>query len=171
MTSPAPAGGKLGLYLDTLLSCYALALTEAEALPCRLSKVPTPVPALDICCECEDGEGQAWVSFNRLVPVGEAIRGAPCATMFEATFNLGIARCVPSMDDEGNAPSGEELDAAVEKQMRDFLILRAAACCWAENLKLPNSGWRYGDYALQPASGGCQVATLTLIARVPFGCC
>lgn len=172
MTSPEPVGGRLGQYLDTLHDCFALALVDADAAPCRLSKVPTPVPALDLCCECGDGEeGQAWVSMSRVVPTGDLQRGHPCATMYEVTFRLGLSRCVPMMDDDGNAPSAEELNLATDKQMRDFLILRAAACCWAENLKLPNGGWRYGDYLSAPASGGCQVSTLDVIARVSLGCC
>ncbi len=171
MTSPEPAGGKLGNYLEVLHNCFALALLEADAAPCRLSKVPTPVPALDLCCECGDGEGQAWVTFTKAVPTGDLQRGTPCATMYEATFRLGVSRCVPTMTDEGEAPSADELNDATEKQMRDFLILRSAVCCWAENLQLPNGAWRYGEYASQPASGGCQVSTLEVIARVSLGCC
>lgn len=171
MTTPELPGGRLGVLLDTLHSCFALALVEGEAPPCRLSKVPTPVPALDLCCECEDGEGQAWVSLNRLAPIGDDQRGSPCATVYEATFVLGLSRCVPTLDDEGNAPGSDELNDATDKQLRDLVIMRNAACCWADNLDLPNSKWRYGDWVAQPASGGCQVSTLTIFARVALGCC
>jgi hypothetical protein len=172
VTTPEVPGGTLGRYLDMLHSCFALALLEAEAAPCRLSKVPTPVPALDLCCECGDGEeGQAWVSMNRVSPIGDDQRGSPCATIYEVTFVLGLSRCVPTLDEEGNAPGADELNAATDKQMRDFLLMRAAACCWADNLDLPNGKWRYGEWVAQPASGGCQVSTLTVFARVALGCC
>jgi hypothetical protein len=135
-------------------------MAECDAKPCRISLSPTSATPIDVCCDCGDGDGQAWVSIINAVPkFSEASGFTPCGFETEFLFVIGISRCSPSIDDLGNPPSAEDLNEATEKVTLDFQIMRAAIALYVTEEDVDKQMYRYGRYDVHPVRGGCQVST------------
>lgn len=92
--------------------------------------------AYDDCCD-----GQLWVAWGRTIPSDwkqqsfgryptaspRAVAGfSKCLTMVAIDYEVGILRCAPTLDEHGNPPSAEEIEASARQMHEDaWVILRA----------------------------------------------
>lgn len=87
----------------------------------------------DICCEglAYVSMGDQFISFASF-PEADIVRQANqrCALpAWAVQLRLGIIRCVPSLDDNGNPPTCDEENLAFQQEILDAKALRWAACC------------------------------------------
>lgn len=135
-------------------------MAECDAKPCKIFLSPTAATPVGVCCNCGDGDGQAWVSIVSAKPLYDKKSGfAPCAVETEVLFVVGIARCSPTIDDQGNLPESDELNAATERLARDFQLIRAAFNLFVAEEDIDNQMYRFGDWDNHPVAGGCQIMT------------
>lgn len=115
-----------------VVDCICAALTEESecACPCRACVV-WGQPVWDQCCD-----GQLTVFVERVYVAdnfpqtesGSILCSAPLA----GDFVLQLIRCVPTVDDNGNAPSCDELSESARKLLQELYISeRALICCLA----------------------------------------
>jgi hypothetical protein len=140
---------------EQLRDALYVTMAEAGAKPCKIFLSPSPVTPIDVCCDCGDGDGQAWVSLINTRPVGNAQNNFPCAVEIEATFTLGMARCAYTIDDLGNAPSADELNENFERMTADYRIMKDAISLFATEFGLFKNDYRLGDFDVHPIGGGC----------------
>ena len=155
-----------------LRDALLVAMNKADALPVRLSLSPSPLVPMDICCSDEEGDGQAWVAFLGTKPKAPN-RNLPCGGETEARFMVGIARCAHTVDDQGVAPSGVELDEDAMKLFRDYRIMRhAIQGIWAPEMQalhgMEKDDWRLGEYNVHAVRGGCMASSHEVL--VDFSC-
>ena len=113
-------------------------LTEGSDAPvCRLGFAFGAPPPADACCECPNPDpqvtrtGQAWVRVGtiwqtKVFPQPLAVPVDCGDPSLAAVFTAGIYRCAPTLDDAGMPPSPAELAAALDRQLQDAALLRAA---------------------------------------------
>lgn len=75
-----------------------------------------------------------------------------CNWVPRSTFCAELARCVPSMDEAGNAPSPDELTASAEVLNRDLWALLHAVYGWAVEQGCSNVTLGNGEI-LEPSGG------------------
>lgn len=118
--------------------CDLLVDLNVPARRCCLAQ-GTP-PPMDSCCREPDPdggpdlEGFAWVTIGGDYPVdaqfpGQLARPAKCPNGLAQTYTVGIYRCAPTIDDQGNIPTCDEVYAAIERQTQDGAIIRRAIRC------------------------------------------
>src|SRR5690606_33510636 len=91
-------------------------------------------PAVAHCCECAAGTGEAWVRVETVYPSTNfpqpESRSNRCDYgSIAAKFNLGIYRCAPALDSDGDAPAVEDRAATLARQLQDRAILTQPARC------------------------------------------
>lgn len=156
-----------------LLECVTDALSDAERPVCKSYRtVGTPVIAR--CCDCEDddfpGEGELSIHFRRLFDADastliEVQRVRPCkGGPVAAQYRLVLARCFPTIDEYGELPSEETLEAAAAEQHQDVdLMWQALACCTGMDVRVDDISVDLGP------KSGCSLiyADVTAAVRVP----
>lgn len=157
-------------WLEELQDCLCESLKASLGGPvCRCILVAGQQAAWDNCCQ-----GQAWIRVESVFPsqsFPSPDTGAfRCGhEMMAATLELGVIRCAPSFDDDGNPPS----IAAIEQSFRvvhsdRVRMLRAVTCCFDPQCQVVEIG------AWQPLgeSGGCVGGTMQLsISFNNCSCC
>lgn len=117
--------------LDDILGFVLAGFEECDAPGfCRAGIVAGTV-AWDDCCDCGDGEGQLWVRLADWSPDpnDEVVYSKACAAPGLLSVAVGALRCVPTLDDSGNAPSAaEETIAAMQVHLDAQLIQDAVMC-------------------------------------------
>lgn len=154
-------------FASGLLDCAVVTLDEAGFPACKAFLAPGPLPAMDDCCECQNGgEGSLWVSYVSSQAVNP-FYGQPCGRQFTVTFRIGLTRCAHTLNDNGSPPSAAELDADAAKIYRDRrLLLKAVTCCWADEVfDLDPGEWAIGAGDVLPTQGGCLGQTLEVLLR------
>lgn len=179
MTTPLPPDVTWSL-LERLRDCLCDQLSSGDPTvddpPCRCGIVIGEQVAWDECCcrQQEDGTvccGEAWVRAVSLYPSTNfptPDSQAPLCTsgLFAAVVELGVLRCAPSPDDQGNPPSVEDVEATARQVLVDSKAMRTAAkCCFPSDQRDVLIG------AWQPVGpeGGCVGGTLTITVRVGVG--
>lgn len=145
-----------------LLDCLVDVLVTAGVPVCRASLVPGTTASWDVCCACDGGEGQAWVSLVSIVPNRRPGTPTPmCLWDYTATLQVGILRCAMALDDKGRAPAAGVLDEEAAKSFRDAALMRQAiVCCFGG--ALDKGDWGIGDYTALGPDGSC-VGGATLV--------
>lgn len=150
---------------QALLDCVCADLADGECgCPCW-AFIANGAVAWDHCCD----DGQLWVSVDRVYPYG-IFPSAPtsriaCAQPIAVDYTIGILRCAPVSDDQGNPPTPEQLTASGIQVTNDmYTIMNSVICC------LDNMGQRRlftiaGTRPLGP-SGGCVGSALTVTVAV-----
>lgn len=156
---------------DVLLGCVCSRMVELKDLvedypgcPCWAYVSPA-TPAFDSCCEdCPGGEGgQLTVHLEDLFPSESFPTKTPlvfpCApASYVGVYVVTVARCAPSMDEQGRPPPMEVMDRAARTIMVDQLaVYDAVSCCLPD---LPPPGKKRRRAAIQSLrligeSGGC----------------
>jgi len=137
------------------------------------------IVAFEDCCL-----GQLWVSWGRTYPtltfpteLGDPDLVRAClanGTHLATDFEVGIIRCAPTMDEQGNPPSCEAIsDSALQMHYEARVILRAITCCLQE-WNADNTRPRYGIWRDQvPAgdAGTCVGSVLRVTIAEPLCTC
>jgi hypothetical protein len=152
--------------LNAILGCVESKFDDCGAPGFCRSQVAAGVVAWDDCCSCDEGDGQLWVRLARWVPDPTyALPGGPTSGCDEPTLlqvAVGALRCVPVVDDAGNAPSSEAIEASAARIYHDTqLIYEAVMCC------LELRSWE--SWESLGSEGGCGGGEHTF--QVPFAPC
>jgi len=158
---------------ERLLACVGDALAAAERPVCS-SYQTVGTPVILTCCDCEEeGEeanGELSIHFRRLFDaesstLNEAQRVRPCkGGVTAAHFRLVLARCFPTVTEEGEIPSHDsQEDSALDLQKDAELMWQALACCPDLPLKIDDLSVDLGP------RGGCSIvfADVTVQVLVP----
>lgn len=156
--------------LVQLRDCVRTELARAVAGPvCRCAVAHSVVtPTMDGCdCECDDGQGDAWVRLVRLEPdeTLEGIGPAVCPTGWQAVIELGVYRCVP-LPEEGEALEEQVVSDIALAALSDMnALIRVLGCCSALwDTALGVEFWQ----PVGPA-GGCAGGTLQFRVAISGG--
>jgi len=124
--------------LAALAECLC-AQVAADGLPdlCFCGLVPGEAPAVEYVDNCGDGNcGMAWVRWAAVAPVTGV--GVPnitknnCNSSLGFDAEIGIMRCAPVGDENGNPPPVEDMLSTTDLQVADMMAMyRAMACCSA----------------------------------------
>lgn len=117
--------------------CRELRLADRPE-PCFCGVLGGSIVPLDYCQPCSDGGkcGMAWVRATSLghddfVLGRERLRrkSSACATPLFVTLEVGVARCAPTLDEQGDLPSmAEQFDAAQGQTLDMLAALKAVRC-------------------------------------------
>lgn len=175
-----PANRTVYPVLDALRTCIVTQLVHVQAPVCFFPVIYAdhPLPAQRCDCTCEGGgHGEAWV---RMVKVDRATavrtRTRPSAPgmvdndcgdrRWVFTVEVGVWRCAPTLDDNGNPPDDADYDTHTQAMLNDAVALeRAWRCCdFIENLPLITAH-QLDTIAPSGPAGGCvgTIATGRLI--------
>lgn len=148
--------------LDELLEC---AIAQLETPVCRSFVHPGDDAPHDACEAINGTDGQLWVAHLRSDSGWPTPTGEPhtCATAWAERIEVGIVRCARGkIQDNGDAPSTEDITADAQQQEEDRLALRAAILCC-----LPTEGKDIVIEGWDPISpqGGCVGGIWTIIVR------
>lgn len=161
---------------QALLACLCAELDDTVGGPvctCCLAPGAEPVE----CCECAEGEGKAWVRVVRIWPTGArwplpAADPAACRVGgYAVELELGVVRCVSTIDDDGSPPTCDDRTADTVKILEDAAAMRAAASCCFPGTDLGRA-WRSipGEWRPIEPQGGCAGGTL-LVTIESGDCC
>lgn len=155
----------LGPILSRLLDALAQSMTDCGTPPCRLFLSTDTVVPWDMCCECTDGVGQAWVNVTSIEPIlSSPSHGQQCPPVFEATVRVGILRCALTQDDGGAAPDPMDLTEQTLAILQDrALIQRAIFQIWSFTIEADD--WTIGNWLGLGPQGGCVGGQVTLTVR------
>lgn len=80
----------------------------------------------------DDCEGLVWVNVLRMYRTnefpGESSSSTPCGSSRAIHLQVGVARCVATIDDHGNFPSQDELESEALALIDDAARLDTALC-------------------------------------------
>jgi len=140
---------QISTLLTEVLDCVVAAFEDADAPGfCRSGLVGGTV-AWDDCCDCGNGNGQLWVRLVEWLPDPDIEqRDHGCNESSRLSIGIGTLRCVPTIDEEGNAPSAAAETAAAERLHSDAQIVRDGVACCLESRQWV--GWVPLGY-----EGGC----------------
>lgn len=146
------------LTLQEILDCACAALAETVCgCPCR-AYVAVGDVSWDQCC---DG-GQLWVKATRVYVTEsfpqEKADALICGVGLAADVQVGVLRCAPVLDDQGNPPTPEALTTSSSQVYEDmYALMNSIICCLSATKKCRKFVMR-GATSLGP-QGGC-VGTL-----------
>jgi hypothetical protein len=171
------------LWAKELLDCACEALGDANVSPYGCPERACVYNggvevAFDDCCV-----GQLWVSWGRTYPTSsfpvelsdrDLTACLAHGTYLATDFEVGIIRCAPTLDEQGNPPSCEAIEqSALQMHHEARVILRAVTCCmkeWTADTARP----RYGIWREQvPAGDGglCVGSVLKVTVGEPLCTC
>lgn len=129
----------------------------------QASLVPGLTSPADVCCAGDDadpGDGMAWVAVGPITATKPDGATGACGYMYEATITVGLYRCAPTLDVNGDPPTPQELEDAALANLRDAAIVRQAiGCCWPRAVPLDPSDWDMGTWTPYGPEGGCMGGT------------
>lgn len=157
--------------LAKLAECLCSAISDRGLPePCVCTVMPGLNVAFDYCTPCSaDKCGMAWVRMgatypSTVFPVPDTVPSG-CRTLLAFEAEMGVARCAPVGDDQGNPPHPQLMAETAELQVSDMMAMRAAAeCCFGKEQFL------LGQYAPFGPEGGCVGGVWPLaVAVLPMG--
>lgn len=145
--------------LQGILSAAASAFEEAGTPPGRVELTPGGLPAWDDCCE-----GQLYLRVVEVFPSGSPFpafdsaqqgAGGTCSVKLMAVhLALGMIRCAHTLDNDGVAPTPDEVSSDGNQMVDDMQILLDVIMCKVESIskvmKIKLDRW-----APQGVNGGC----------------
>jgi hypothetical protein len=157
--------------LTQLTECLCTEL-EASGLAaaCRCLLVPGVGPTLDFCDEGCDGScpGEAWVRMVRAYPSTNfpAQDGAAgCVTLLAFDVEVGVGRCLPTGQTNGQPPDDQEMFDTARLQLADMSAMRRAiVCCFGDS----DREYVMGGFEPGLGAGGCLISTWALTVRQAF---
>lgn len=123
--------------LAALVGCVCSELADAGRPTCECGTT-IGIPQIATCCECQAGvSGELWghlvqVYRSDMVNYGQSnVPQRPCAPAeWAAEFTLTLARCFPTIDEQGELPDPEERAAVARTLHADVAAIhRALHCC------------------------------------------
>lgn len=162
-----PSRDVIGPVMEDLLACAQAALSDVDREPGRSSLVPGGAVAWDNCCE---GGGQLWVRLVEMYPTGP-FPGRDTSTrcqpvMWGVRVAVGVLRCTPTVDDNGNAPTEAALTGDALGMTLDAAALRDAILCCFVNTSRNVQTWALENWLPQGPQGGCAGGEWTIVLGV-----
>lgn len=165
---------RLAVVADRLLKTVSDALSDDLRPVCKVYQTHG-IPVIFQCCECEDPElgdkanGEISIHFRRLMdadPSGldEVRRIRPChGGVTAAQFRMVLARCRPTIDEQGYPPPPDTLTEHTEDQLRDVELVWQSLACSGLDLRIDDVSADLSD------PGPCSVlfVDLTVQVRIP----
>lgn len=157
--------------LARLTECLCTELEKSGlAAACRCLLVPGSGPTLDFCgAGCDGGcPGEAWVRLLRAFPSANFPSQdslASCVTLLAFELEVGVGRCLPVGDGQGNPPEDQETFQAARLQLADMAAMRRAILCCFAGSEIDHV---LGGYEPNLAMGGCLVSTWSVTVRQEF---
>lgn len=149
------------MILSVLEGVLACAYAELTPAPAWQAVVPGLEAVLDECCS-----GQVWVRLVQMQPRSNR----DCITAWDATVEVGVARCVAVVDDQGNSPTSAEVQADAAQLLADMEALQRALECCAKTV--PNVHRAIiGTWNPLAVDGGCAGGTWNATVTVPDCAC
>lgn len=161
--------------LVTLTGCLEATLSHYEAPTCRVFVAPGGPPAWDVCCDCHEGEGQAWVQVDRVYatdnfPAEQTGANRCRPAEFAAVIRMGVLRCAATVDDQAEIPSADRLIADAWKVQRDRVAMYdALTCCFLDDAD-PGT-YVVGPWTPLGPAGGCVGGTIEFTLQFPNCAC
>lgn len=157
---------------NQLLTCARDGIVNACAAPPARSYVSPGTPAFDDCCD-----GQLTVHLVRQYPSStfpaEDTLPGPCRAPYSALqYDITVARCVPSPNDDGSPPSVELLTSASTVLYAEARAVWVAVRCCLDELESRNyvSSSNLGQDIGEP-DGGCMTYVMHIVIGIPdCGC-
>jgi len=155
-----------------LLDCCCSAL-EKTACGCPgRAFVSAGAVAHDDCCACD---GQLWVGVERVFAYDRFPAPAgmlTCLPPLAADIVIGVIRCAPTVDDNGNPPTVDALNASSAQVYEDaYAVMNGVLCCLAPTSKARPAV--IGNQRPVGPAGGCVGTELRLTVALvdpPPGC-
>jgi hypothetical protein len=124
--------------------------------PCWIGVLPGSLVALDYCAPCGATKcGMAWVRLSAINEWVDESGGADfsrCASLFTATFEMGIVRCHQTSDDRGNPMSMAYQAEATRVQMAEMAAMKRVLLC---SSLMANRNVTLGGYQPIGPDGAC----------------
>jgi hypothetical protein len=154
-----------------LLDCACSALEKTTCGCPSRAFVSWGAVAWDRCCD----DGMLWVGIDRVfayerfpAPAGVVTCQPPLA----ADLVIGVLRCAPVVNDQGEAPSVEKLMLSSAQNEEDaYVLMNGVLCCLAEAGKM--RPFVVGNQRPLGPAGGCIGSELRLTVALtdpPPGC-
>lgn len=119
----------LGPALQSLLTKANDGLIECDRPVFLTTLAPGNNVVWDNCCGDGDVGGELWVRVVSIVPMPQPAQ--PCdITDLQVRVALGVVRCMHCLDDEGDAPTAEEMIDDTLNMTQDADILLRAIRTW-----------------------------------------
>ena len=150
-----------------MLLDYVANALDADLRPvCKVYQtVGTPV--ILTCCECEEGtNGELSIHFTRLFDAEsdtllEVQRIRPCrGGVTAAQYRLVLARCYPTIDERGEIPEPDVLEAVADEFQRDAELMWQSLACSGESMRIDDLSVDLGPKA------GCAVMSIDVTIQV-----
>lgn len=171
-----PAQDPLLLYnvAAQLLECARAELATTDAGEPALVSVVDGLPAHDNCC---DGGGQLYAYVETIAPMTSfgAVDPAPikCAVgSLGITVVVGVVRCAPGLDDNGNPPAASVIDASAREKLADMLALFTSVTCCLAAWNSDPDGWegQVLSHRSIPPLGMCAGSEMRVLVTVDDPC-
>jgi hypothetical protein len=123
--------------------------------PCWIGVLPGALVALDYCGSCGSKCGMAWVrlsAINEWVDETGVADFSRCASLFTATFEMGIVRCHQTLDESGNPMSMTYQSEATRVQLAEMAAMKRVLLC---SSLMANRNVTLGGYQPIGPDGGC----------------
>ena len=160
--------------MDSLRDCVcgALESTLGGSVSCACILVPGLRAPADWCsCNGRGNCGMAWVRLDRLYPSGQRFpaqdqtTAGTCASVLAAVLEVGVYRCQPASQGNGQPPAPADITQATLIATDDALALaRGIACCDAIT-KRPYVLGTYSPRSGGGCGGGAWTVTVQLTRR------
>jgi hypothetical protein len=153
---------RLAKVLAELSDCLCVSLETVGAGPtCFCGVVGGESPAWDYCGECQgDKCGMGYITVQSVFPSSQFPEADPltqCAAPFAAAITIGALRCYPSMSENGDLPTEDEMLEAFLATNADMgAMLEAIQCCSALE------EYALGAWSPLGPTGGCAGGEWTL---------
>ena len=155
------------LLAQGLRTCLCAELADAPVACCCL--LPGAQAALDDC-----GRGQAWVRVQSIYatdvfpnPAGGAASACGGNYGWAVVFELGIARCAPVPDAQGNLPACDTYSDVTRRILADAAAMRQAVLCCDWHTASGNTGKVItGPWQPFGPEGACVGGVMTVTVQV-----
>lgn len=164
MATAAPQPDVAFLLAQALLGRFVQRLTDAGVAPAKaFISDGASVPA-DECCD-----GLAWVRVGQIQPTDGSsnpyseMRNTPIPTPGHSiVLEVGVLRCAPVLDEQGNAPSADEYTEAALAAAFDRQSLRMAVLCdFVDDINAVNADGQIPGPWTPLDAGGCAGGYMT----------
>ncbi|MER6828897.1 hypothetical protein ABT352_23150 [Streptosporangium sp. NPDC000563] len=165
---------------EELLGCFCEALAASVGgAACRCSILPGAQVAADLCCDCGDGNGQAWVRVAEMWPTTAAwpqrvaqVERCPL-NLWAVELEVGAYRCAAKVDNRGRFPSADRMTRDAEVILDDAAAMRrAVTCCFRDSEEGRRSARKLLVGAWRPLGpdGGCVGGQMSVTVSA-YDCC
>lgn len=121
---------------EAMSSLAACLCVEVGSQLCFCGVLPGAAVANDYIT-CDKECGMAYVQLGAATPAsGVAVADlnpGNCSSGIGLEIEMGIFRCYPTMDEDGNPPTMDEAEDATRIQIADMMAMRRAVHCCNEN--------------------------------------